>query len=397
MRDEERAAAPERARAVMRTPREVDVEITSRCNLRCRYCYFFDNPSVEYRDLPTAEWLSFFEELGRCAVMKVCIAGGEPFIREDLRELLDGIVRNRMRFSILSNGGLIDDDIARFLKETHRCDYVQISVDGSTAETHDAGRGRGSFEGAIRGIKTLQRQGVQVAVRVTIHHQNVHDLEGIARLLLEELGLGSFGTNSASALGTCRERGAAIQLTQEDRLVAMRTLLRLTRKYPGRISAQAGPLAEARMWGKMVRACEENAPAFPDGGRLTGCGCPSSKMAVRSDGVMTPCPMLAHLELGRVNHDRLEEVWQTSPAINALRRRREITLDRFEHCAGCEYLPYCTGNCPGLAYSILGVVDHPSPDACLRRYLAEGGKLPDPEPACSDPSPRARAEESDDC
>ena len=38
---------------VMATPRRVDVEITSRCNLRCRYCYYFDNEDVDYRDLPT--------------------------------------------------------------------------------------------------------------------------------------------------------------------------------------------------------------------------------------------------------------------------------------------------------------------------------------------------------
>ena len=44
---------------VMRSPRSVDIEITARCNLRCRYCYFFNNPVVEYRDLPTDAWLKF--------------------------------------------------------------------------------------------------------------------------------------------------------------------------------------------------------------------------------------------------------------------------------------------------------------------------------------------------
>ena len=103
---------------VMRTPRTVDLEITSHCNLRCKYCYFFDNPEVSYHELPTVEWLKFIDDLGQCAVMDVCLAGGEPFMREDLPELLEAVVKNRMRFSILSNGTLIDDTIAEFIAAT---------------------------------------------------------------------------------------------------------------------------------------------------------------------------------------------------------------------------------------------------------------------------------------
>jgi MoaA/NifB/PqqE/SkfB family radical SAM enzyme len=47
----------------MRTPRTLDIEITARCNLRCRYCYFFNNSAVDYRELPADEWLKFFDEL----------------------------------------------------------------------------------------------------------------------------------------------------------------------------------------------------------------------------------------------------------------------------------------------------------------------------------------------
>ncbi len=136
--------------------------------------------------------------------MNVTLAGGEPFIREDLATLLEGIVRNRMRFSLLSNGALIDDEIAAFIARTGRCSAVQISVDGSCAEVHDSCRGQGAFDGAMRGIRTLQRHRVNVAVRVTIHRNNVHDLENIAHFLLDELGLPGFGTNSAGYLGTCR-------------------------------------------------------------------------------------------------------------------------------------------------------------------------------------------------
>lgn len=360
---------------VMRSPRTLDLEITARCNLRCRYCYYFDNPAVEYHDLPAAEWFRFFGELGSLGVMDVTLAGGEPFIREDLPELVQSIVHNHMRFAILSNGTLIDDEIAAFIAGTGRCKHVQVSVDGSCPETHDACRGKGSFERAIRGIRTLQRHGVRATVRVTIHRHNVHDLEATARLLLEDLGLKGFSTNSAGYLGSCRLNAEDVQLTTEEREVAMRTLLRLTEKYEGRITAQAGPLAEARRWRRMEKARARGVPGSRKGGRLTACGCPGQKIAVRADGVIIPCSMLAHIELGRINQDSLSHVWQNSDGMTQIRMRRHIPLTDFEFCAGCDYVPYCTGNCPGLAYTLTGQVDHPSPDACLRRFLEDGGKL----------------------
>jgi SynChlorMet cassette radical SAM/SPASM protein ScmE len=361
---------------IMRTPRSADIEITSRCNLRCRYCYYFDNPDVEYRDLPTDEWLRFFDELGRCTVMDITLQGGEPFIREDLPQLIGGIVHNRMRFSILSNGTLIDDAIAAFLADTNRCNSVQVSVDGSGSEAHDACRGKGSFEDAIRGIRTLQRHKVPVAVRVTIHRHNVHDLEGIARLLLEEIGLAEFSTNAAGYLGTCRQNAKEVMLTIRDRQEAMETLLLLTERYKGRIWAQAGPLAEAEMWRLMEEARQKGDPSLAEGGHLTACGCHNKNINVRADGVITPCNMLAHMELGRINQTSLAEIWHNHPDLNQLRQRHTIALNEFEFCAGCPYIPYCTGNCPALAYSITGKVDHPSPDACFRRFLKNGGKLP---------------------
>jgi Fe-coproporphyrin III synthase len=363
------------ASKVMRTPRSLDIEITSRCNLRCRYCYFFNNPAVEYRDLPTDEWLTFFDELGLLGVMRVTLAGGEPFIREDLPVLIEGIVRNRIRFSLLSNGALINDEIAAFIAGTGRCELVQVSVDGSCAKIHDSCRGKGSFDGAIRGIRTLQRHGINVAVRVTIHRYNVHDLENIAHFLLDELGLSGFGTNSAGYLGTCCVNADDLLLNIEERKEATATLLRLTAKYNERISAQAGPLADGRMSRRMEEARAQGKPAFHNGGRLTGCGCPSNKISVRADGTIVPCNMLAHVKLGRVNHDSLAEVWQNSFALNQLRNRHTIPLTDFKFCAGCPYIPYCTGNCPGLAYALTGTVDHPSPDACLRRFLKEGGVI----------------------
>jgi Fe-coproporphyrin III synthase len=359
---------------IIQSPREVDIEITSRCNLSCRYCYYFDNSAINYQDLSTNVWLDFFDELGDMGVMNIGLVGGEPFIRSDLPELLEGIVHNKMRFHILSNGTLITDQIAEVISRTHRCDFVQVSIDGSSPKVNDTCRGQGSFEGAVRGIKILQYHKIPVAVRVTLHHHNVMDLDNIASFLMNDLGLQGFSTNSVGYLGSCRGNSDVL-LTREDKEIAMNTLVRLCKEYNNRISATAGPLAEARQWQKIKLAHRNCSPPFQNGGYLTACGCPFGKISIRADGIIIPCSMLAHVELGRINKDSLQDVWLRSSALNALRMRRTISLTTFEFCKGCEYIPYCTGNCPGLAYSLIGKINHPSPDACLRRFLTEGGEI----------------------
>jgi len=361
---------------IMKSPRLVDLEITTRCNLRCTYCSHFSSSGDVEQDLPKEEWLAFFDELGRCSVMDVCLSGGEAFIREDLTELIEGIVRNRMRFSMLSNGTLITDEIAAFLASTRRCSSVQVSIDGSMPESHDIQRGRGTFEKALQGIRHLQKHALPVTVRVTIHRQNVNDLEAVSKMLLEDMGLPGFSTNAASYLGMCRENKENLLLTAEDRTLAMETLLRLNKKYQGRISAAAGPLAEGRMWLEMEKARREKRESMPGRGFLTGCGCTTNKIGVRADGVIVACCLLPQLELGKINRDNFQEIWQKHPLLNRLRERSSISLSTFEFCKGCPYIHYCTGNCPALAYSIYGTEDHPSPDACLRRFLEAGGKLP---------------------
>jgi len=286
-----------------------------------------------------------------------------------------------MRFSILSNGTLINDDIANFIEKTNRCDSVQVSIDGSCAEVHETGRGKGSFAKAVRGIKTLRKHAIPVAIRVTIHKHNIDDLENTAHFLLEELGLPGFSTNSAGYFGSCQKSAEDLLLRVEDRQKAMETLLHLEQIYNGRISAQAGPLAEAHYWNEMEKARKRDSPQFDNGGNLTGCGCPSNKITVRADGMFVPCSMLSHMKLGRINRDSFKEVWQENPELHTLRSRHTIPLASFKECSVCEYAPYCTGNCPGAAYSLTGKVNLPSPDACLQRFLAKGGKLPIPKEA----------------
>jgi SynChlorMet cassette radical SAM/SPASM protein ScmE len=242
---------------------------------------------------------------------------------------------------------------------------------------HDALRGKGAFVKAVEGLCNLKKNKVNVTVRVTVNKYNTGDLGNIAKFLLGELGLASFSTNSASYMGLCRQFSEEIQLTVDEHSKAMAELVRLDQTYNGRISAMAGPLANAWTWLQMDMARKKGLKDVPGCGYLTSCGGILNKLAVRSDGAILPCLLMPHIELGWINTDNLLKIWEGHPELKRLRQRVSVPLSNFDFCNGCEYVNYCRGNCPALAHTILGNDFHPSPDSCLRLFLKQGGKLPE--------------------
>jgi SynChlorMet cassette radical SAM/SPASM protein ScmE len=357
---------------VMSSPKHVDIAITGKCNLACQYCFYADE-MVARTNLPTERWLSFFEELGSLGVMTVCLTGGEVFTRPDLFELIDGIIANRMRYSLLSNGTMITEETMKQFeigKRRQRLDSIQISVDGSSAEVHDLSRPK-SFGRALRGLKLLKEAGYPVTVRVTINRHNVDDLENVAHLLLDEVGLPSFSTNEAYACGATDRTEGYIILTPIQREKAMTVLTRLSEQYDHRIQAQAGPLILANELKTMDDMLASGQTSRPGRGTLSACGGAFTQLAVMHDGTIVPCNILSTLPLGIIGVDSLQEVWLNHPTMIAMRQRYEIPLNSLETCQDCVYQGFCTGGCPAGALYANGDLDTRNPMNCFRVLKGE--------------------------
>jgi SynChlorMet cassette radical SAM/SPASM protein ScmE len=357
---------------VLSAPLSLDIAITGRCNLDCAYCFYADE-MVALDDLPTKHWLAFFEELGELAVQRVTLTGGEVFTRPDLFELIDGVIANRMRYSILSNGTLITEAVLEQFavgKRRLRLDSIQVSIDGSRAEIHNRSRPN-SFRRALRGLRLLVEHEYPVTVRVTVNHYNVDDLEAIAQLLLEDVGLRGFSTNEAYSCGATARGEGTVLLTPAQRQQAMETLAALSQRYEGRISAQAGPLVYAREFGRIEAAMTEGETGFPGRGTLCGCGGMWTKMDVLHDGTIVPCQVLHELHLGQVGEDDYQQVWLSHPTMVALRERHRIPLETLETCRGCPYAGFCTGGCPQGALLVYGEVNARNPYNCYRVLKGE--------------------------
>lgn len=362
------------------SPVAFDISLTRECNLACPYC-FYDHIMEQRQDLDLDTWRRYFSLFKSLAVRSVSLTGGEVFTRKDIWEIIDSIIECRMRYGILTNGTLIDEQVInRFSdgKRLDRLDSIQVSIDGSCPDIHDRIRGPGSFEKAVRGLRLLVDNGFSTTVRVTINRFNVTDLDRIAEFLLDDIGLPNFSTNDASPIGAGCDNRFHIGLLPEQKLAAMETLHSLNGRYHNRITATAGPVALWKVYADMEKARATGVLATDRVmGYLSACGCVFNRLAVHHDGTITPCHMLPELVIGHLGRDLIPDLWKNHPVLNAMRARRTIKMADVPECADCTWNAFCNGSCPAVPYQLTGDFNRGNMHDCYRLFLTQtGGKKP---------------------
>jgi radical SAM protein with 4Fe4S-binding SPASM domain len=158
--------------------RYLELQITDRCNLRCRHCYLGDGPGRELAPDRVRSVLKEFEEMQG---LRVLITGGEPLLHsrfDEINELLPDLFLRKVLFT---NGTLLDRDLLKRLA-VHE---VQVSIDGMQ-QAHDALRGEGTWERTMDGVRRSLDAGFAVSVSTMVHQANLADfdrMEGLFRSL----------------------------------------------------------------------------------------------------------------------------------------------------------------------------------------------------------------------
>ncbi len=355
--------------AVMQAPVVALMEVTSKCNLRCSYCFHFDSVTEHCKDLSKDEWLQFFAELQSLKVFTITLTGGEPFVRPDFLDLCQGASELGLRYRILSNATLITDADAARLAKIGRCSAVQVSLDG-IGEINDAARGKGAFDKAVRGIRHLLNHGINVFPRVTLSHHNLGHLEEFADFIVNELKIPHFGTNMATVMGENGKNAAELEYNIHQYADAMREHQIVNKKYPGVIQAFAGPGAMLRHWKTALKAKRDNIPMV-HGGFHSTCSLVYQRICVRPDGGILACSAFPEQVMGYINQDSLSDIWRNGKFINEMRKFRHKPLTDYANCATCEYRPWCGGGCPAI---VLQYISNDSTSCaghtCLRKFLA---------------------------
>ena len=143
-----------------RSPFQMTLSLTNRCNFKCEYC---DIPLQRRDEMSAAEWRSVIDDLRDAGMGRASLIGGEPLLREDAGEVIDHLVRRGVHTAMNTNGWFVTDR----LDEVSALDLVCITLDGPR-DVHDTQRRRGSYDKVIGAIEALASRGVPV-VTMTVH------------------------------------------------------------------------------------------------------------------------------------------------------------------------------------------------------------------------------------
>jgi len=164
--------------------------ITNRCNLRCKMCdQWKTDPKIISKELTTKEWYSFVDSAYRMHVAVIVITGGEPFLREDIFDILRYIYKKGIACHVCTNGSLLDENTIDKLRDL-KLDSISISLDSDREEIHNEMRGIDCFDKVVKGIKLLRHsiQEIKIGINCVITKRNFHDLYRIVPFV-ENLGV----------------------------------------------------------------------------------------------------------------------------------------------------------------------------------------------------------------
>lgn len=268
--------------------RYLELQITDRCNLRCRHCYIGEKAPQELTIKQITSILKEFEEMQGLRLM---ITGGEPLLHSNFDALNDILPDFLIRKILFTNGLLLNKDL---LSRLH-ADEIQISIDG-LEKAHDALRGEGTYNKAVRAVRLARELGFEVSVATMIHAKNLGDFDDMEKLF-SELGIKDWTVDVPCITGRL-ENSSEFQVTPE-------------------------------VGGKYLR--------YGYGAGLhtgeQGFGCGLHLLSVMADGNVTKCTFYADRPVGSIK-DGLRECWQKTKPVSL----KDLTCD-------CEYLEVCRGGC----------------------------------------------------
>ena len=209
----------------------ITVELTNKCDLACKHC--FSGRHGGHDELPLEILEDVLEDARSLNFKHLSFTGGEPSLYSHLTYLLGRLSHYDYRFSFVTNGQTFEDFYPKLQPYLANLEHIIFSLDGATARTHGALRGRGTFEKLISAMKRCKDNSVPFTHRVTLARHNVHQLKALCDLSLKS---GSRGLRFAHLMPSPHTTVKGFDLTLEERKDVEQSITKLSGEYQGRLA-----------------------------------------------------------------------------------------------------------------------------------------------------------------
>lgn len=314
----------------------------SRCNLRCKYCFYYDNDryfeppgerrgrvmSVDTLERMVQEMLSY-----RMPQTVFAWQGGEPTLAG--LDFFKAAVAFQQKYgedgqvvgnALQTNGMVLDDEWCEFLARYHF--LVGLSLDGPRT-IHEANRGR-SFDKVMRAAATMRRHGVEFNILTVVSQANVRQGAEVYRWLVDQ-GFVELQFIPCLAPGP---HGTPLPFSVQGEEVGDFFVAAFEEWYP----RDVGAISE-RTFNSLLNHFLHGQPNLCT--YQPKCG---EYMAVERGGELFPCDFFIQPEwkLGELGERPLHETYLV------VREEKFGTLKSVvdEGCRACEFYPMCHGGCP---------------------------------------------------
>lgn len=357
-------------------PFTVAWEVTRACAFACRHCRAEAQPQRDPRELTTSEAFHLLDQIKRFGDPILVITGGDPMMRRDLYEIIRYAVQKGLRAALSpTTTRLVTPKALARVKEAG-VRRVAISIDGPSAEAHDAFRAfRGSFRLA-RGIaQNIVAAGLSLQINTIVSRYNLHLLEEMMKLVAD---LGAVQWSLFFLVPTGRAT-AADMISPKEHEQVFHWLYGLSREAPFDIKSTAAPAYRrviiqrerekgrpADVSGKTPRTLAGAGYRYEDGLDRPARGVNDGRgfCFVSHTGDVCPSGFLP-LAAGNVRQQSVVNIYRYAPLFRNLRDPERLK----GRCGRCEFRHVCGGS-RARAYAVTG--DYLAPDPSCVHEPGEG-------------------------
>ncbi|MDD5477749.1 MAG: radical SAM protein [Candidatus Omnitrophica bacterium] len=318
----------------MENKMSIQMALTERCNLKCKQCDLWGSKNKR-QELDTQQWKDIFikikDWLG--SSYQLNFGGGEPFMREDMVELIEFCAVNDITTTLVTNTTLLNKNIIKRISGIKTL-TVLVSLDGFNKEIHNNLRGKGVYENVIDTLhffKACNRE-CQVVLATVIMNDNFKEIIPILNDLVVDKQLADFqivqalwisdsanlyenGWYKKNALWPREDKVGSLLLTIDE-------LVELKKKNAPILN----PLGQLQFFKLYFTRLEKCIPVFP-------CDIGKRNFLINPSGEILLCWNLN--PIGNILKDSPERIWNSE--IAEQRRKQILACKRVCRILNCNF------------------------------------------------------------